>query len=110
MNDANTVVWYQLHKKETAAAFLFWFFLGHFGAHRFYLGKTGSATAMLVIMLVSIPLCFILIGFISYFAMIVWWIIDAFLICGWVNEHNARVAHALIQQNAGPFQLPPPIR
>jgi TM2 domain-containing membrane protein YozV len=110
MSDASSVMWYQIHKKETAAAFLFWFFLGHFGAHRFYMGKTGSAIAMLVIMLVSIPLCFVLIGFVSYFAMVVWWIVDAFLICGWVNQHNARVAYALTQANGMSPSLPPPIR
>jgi len=113
MDTPNSLLAYQIQKKETAATFLFWFFLGHFGAHRFYMGKTGSAVAMLLITVLSIPLCFVLIGFVSYFAVFIWWIVDAFLICDWVRQHNTRVAFALTQQSA-PYphhrNLPPPIR
>lgn len=35
--------------KKRLLAFLLAFFLGVFGAHRFYVGKTGSAIAMLII-------------------------------------------------------------
>lgn len=34
-------------EKSRLVAFLFCFFLGGFGAHRFYVGKTGTALAML---------------------------------------------------------------
>ena len=37
--------------KSKLAAFLFAFFLGVFGIHRFYVGKTGSAVAMLILTL-----------------------------------------------------------
>jgi len=104
-------MWYQVHKKETATAFLLWFFLGHFGAHRFYMGRNGSAVGLLLMTILSIPLFFFLIGFATYFAAIIWWIVDAFLICDWVREHNTQLAHALAQQQhllqpAGHF-LPP---
>ncbi len=36
-------------KKSRTAALLFSLFLGAFGAHRFYAGKTGSAIAMLIL-------------------------------------------------------------
>ncbi|QGQ46631.1 TM2 domain-containing protein [Metabacillus sediminilitoris] len=36
-------------KKSKGITFLFWFFLGTFGAHRFYLGQTGYAVAMLLL-------------------------------------------------------------
>jgi TM2 domain-containing membrane protein YozV len=111
MNDPNALMWYQVQRKDTAAAFLFWVFLGHFGAHRFYMGKTGSAVTMLLIWILSIPLCFILIGFVTYFAVFVWWIVDAFLICEWVNQHNARVAMMLSPHSScGQPGLPPPPR
>jgi TM2 domain-containing membrane protein YozV len=111
MNDPQALMWYQVHKKETSTTFLLWFFLGHFGAHRFYMGKSGSAVAMLLITVLSIPLFFVLIGFATYFGAVIWWIVDAFLICDWVTEHNTRLAHALAQQQHlpqhGGHHLPP---
>jgi TM2 domain-containing membrane protein YozV len=41
----------QPSKKSRLAASLFAFFLGAFGAHRFYAGKTGSAIAQLLLTL-----------------------------------------------------------
>ncbi|WBB70787.1 TM2 domain-containing protein [Micromonospora sp. WMMD812] len=31
----------QVRQKQTGTAYLFWFLLGVFGGHQFYLGKTG---------------------------------------------------------------------
>ena len=75
-------------RKETGVAYLLWFFLGGFGAHRFYLGKAGSAIAMLLISLISIPLSFVFVGYLGLFAIFIWWIVDAFLIPGWIRTHN----------------------
>ncbi|MBU7592224.1 TM2 domain-containing protein [Metabacillus halosaccharovorans] len=36
-------------KKSKVVTFLLWFFLGTFGAHRFYTGQTGYAIAMLLL-------------------------------------------------------------
>jgi len=38
-----------MSKKSRTSAFLLSFFLGIFGAHRFYVGKGGSAVAMLLL-------------------------------------------------------------
>ncbi|MDE1896450.1 MAG: TM2 domain-containing protein [Rhodospirillales bacterium] len=59
---------------STALAYLFWFFLGIFSAHRFYLGRPGSA-------ILQILSYFIVIGFI-------WLLIDAFLIPGMIRERQ----------------------
>jgi TM2 domain-containing membrane protein YozV len=75
-------------QKQTSIAYLLWFFLGDFGAHRFYLGKTGSAVAMLLIFLISVPLAFFVVGYFGFFALFIWWIVDAFLIPGWIRTHN----------------------
>src|SRR5690625_7789652 len=40
-------------KKSMVVAYLLWFFLGGAGAHRFYIGKTGSAITMLVLFLLG---------------------------------------------------------
>jgi TM2 domain-containing membrane protein YozV len=59
---------------EWLATCLFCFFLGVFGAHRFYTGKTGSAIAMLLIT--------ILLGWIGIGVAItgIWALVDLILI------------------------------
>jgi TM2 domain-containing membrane protein YozV len=57
------------------SAYLLWLFLGLFGAHRFYVGRTGSGLVWLF--------TFGLFG--------IGWIIDAFLIPEFVEEHNKQV-------------------
>jgi len=56
---------------STVVAYLFWLFLGIVSAHRFYLGRAGSA-------ILQILSYFILVGF-------VWLLIDGFLIPGMVR-------------------------
>lgn len=76
--DASQLMQYDAGKKSQGVAFGLWWLLGIFGAHRFYLGYTKSAIAMLVltISLVGIPV------------MIVWYIVDLFLIWGMATRHN----------------------
>lgn len=71
--------------KTPVVAYLLWFFLGGFGAHRFYFGKTGSAIGMLGLNIASAVLSVIAIGLVGYLALFVWWVIDAFLIGKWLN-------------------------
>jgi TM2 domain-containing membrane protein YozV len=98
------------HKMEFAPAFLLCFFLGTFGAHRFYLRRTGTAVAMLVVTLVSFPLMFVLIGFASYAAIGIWAFVDLFLVSGIVREENAiRRAHVFARYGIGPAPMAPPL-
>ena len=83
---------YDAMKKSVGVAFLLWFFLGGFGAHRFYLKHTGTAIAMLIITVVSIPLTLVIVGFIGLAAVGIWWIVDAFLISGMVEKYNLDLA------------------
>ena len=62
-------------------AYVFWFFLGFFSAHRFYLGRNGSAIAQLI-------LNFLIIG-------LIWTLIDVFLIPGMVREKRDTVRQRL---------------
>ncbi len=66
-------------------AYVFWFFLGLFGAHRFYLGRPGSA-------IVQLLTCLIVIG-------VLWVLVDLFLIPGMVrarqDEMRRRIAHEM---------------
>ncbi|MCH5520360.1 TM2 domain-containing protein [Pseudomonas syringae] len=85
-------------QKSTGVAYLLWFFLGGFGGHRFYLGKTGTAVVQLIITLIG---CFTLIPLIITG---IWLLIDAFLIPAIIREntdglrHQARLEVALLQQ------------
>lgn len=95
MSDASTMMRYDAMKKSMVAAYVLWWFLGLFGAHRFYLNRTGSAVAMLVITLVSLPLMFFLVGFITIGITSIWWVVDAFLIPDMIRDHNLRLADAM---------------
>lgn len=93
--DAVTLMRYDAGKKTALLGYLLWFFLGSFGAHRFYFGRTGSAVAMLLIFILSIPLAFIAVGLLGFMVVGIWWIVDAFLIPGMVAENNARLIEQL---------------
>jgi TM2 domain-containing membrane protein YozV len=74
--------------KSTTVAYLLWFFLGGFGAHRFYFGKMGSGFGMLGLFLGSCVLSLVIIGLIGFPILSVWWIVDAFLISKWMKEEQ----------------------
>jgi len=70
--------------KNVVVAYLLWFFLGVFSAHRFYLGRPGTA-------ILQILSYFVLIGFI-------WWVIDFFLVPGMVRDGNEGLRRRLGDQ------------
>ncbi len=90
--DAAAAMQYDANKKSGVIAYLLWFFLGMFGAHRFYLGSTGPAVAQLVITIASIFLSVVLIGLFGLAAIGIWVLIDAFLIPGMLQRYNSRLA------------------
>jgi TM2 domain-containing membrane protein YozV len=69
---------------STGVAYLFWFFLWFVSAHRFYLGRPGTA-------ILQILSYFILIGF-------VWVLIDAFLIPGMIQERRNGIRQQIALQ------------
>lgn len=62
-------------------AYVFWFFLGFVSAHRFYLGRPGTA-------ILQILLFFVAVGF-------VWLFVDLFLIPGMVRGKQEEVRRRL---------------
>ena len=73
-------------KSAGVAIFLCWL-CGAFGGHRFYLGRPHGVT-MLIITLLSIPLCFVLVGFLGLAATWVWMIVDLFHVSMWTRQYN----------------------
>jgi len=72
---------------SAGVAYLLWFFFGLLSAHRFYLGKPGTA-------LLQILSYFLLVGFL-------WWFLDAFLIQDMLRAKRAEVRARLTGQAVG---------
>ena len=49
---------------------------------------------MLVLALITVPLVYVLIGFVTWAIVGLWWIVDAFLIPGLIRDYNLRLAVA----------------
>jgi TM2 domain-containing membrane protein YozV len=88
--DARALMMYELNKKENCTAYALWLFLGYFGAHNFYLKRTGIAVVQLLLTLSIVGLA------ITFF----WHFVDAFLIPGRVRRENSLLAWTL---GAAPF-------
>ncbi len=69
-------------KKSAAATWLLWFFLGEFGAHRFYLGRVGTGVAMLL----------------TLGGLFIWWVVDIFLISGMLRDNERKVQGAVLDE------------
>lgn len=74
--------------KSMVVAYILWYFLGMFGGHRFYMGKTGSAVAQLILTITVV-------GSIATF---IWWVVDAFTLHNWVKDHNKLIENRVIDQ------------
>lgn len=70
--------------KSTVIGYVLWFFLGSFGGHRFYFGKTGSAIGLIALTLLVSWWTFGIPTFI-------WIIIDAFLIPSWQKADEQKI-------------------
>ena len=87
---------FESSKKSAVVAYILWFFLGGFGAHRFYLGRTGSAVALLALFITSLLLTVVLIGGFGLIVVGIWLIVDAFLIPGMVAEDNRKLTQRIM--------------
>jgi TM2 domain-containing membrane protein YozV len=74
--------------KSMLVAYVLWYFLGMFGGHRFYLGRKGSAIAMLILTLTVVGIV----------VTSVWALVDAFLTYKMVQEFNNRTESAVLTE------------
>lgn len=86
---------FEANKKSVGVAYLLWFFFGGFGAHRFYLGRSGSGAVILLLTLGSLLLAFVGIGFVTAIIPAIWVFIDVFLIPGMARSYNSDLANRL---------------
>ncbi|WP_265506906.1 TM2 domain-containing protein, partial [Paracoccus rhizosphaerae] len=77
--------------KSAVIAYLLLVFLGAFGAHRFYLGKTGTGVAMLLLWIVGLLTLVLGVGLIALAAVGIWAFVDLFLIPGMIREDQERL-------------------
>jgi TM2 domain-containing membrane protein YozV len=92
---ATQTMLYDANKKSALVAYVLWFVVGTLGGHRFYVGKTGSAIAILALTIIGIISSFIGIGLILLLIMGIWVLVDAFLIPGWIRNNNTVLATSL---------------
>ena len=81
-SDTRALMLFEANKKTALVAYILWFFLGLFGGH---LKRTGVAVAQLILTLTVV----------GSLITIVWVLIDAFLIPGWVRNQNNLLAAQL---------------
>lgn len=92
MSDVAKMMRYDASKKSVGVAYLLWFFLGGIGVHRFYVGHTGTGVAMLLLQLFGWLTAAAGVGVLLLGIVVLWWIIDAFLLPKMVERQNLRLA------------------
>lgn len=89
---------FEANRKSTGAAYVLWFFLGGFGAHRFYLGRIATAVGQLILLLFGwLPL------FLGWAVLGVWWLVDAFLIPDMIRIENLKTIQQISEGRAFPI-------
>lgn len=83
--------------KSPVVAYMLWLFLGHFGVHRFFLGRKHAVT-MLVLFSIGLITAPIIIGLPLLLAVVVMWALDAFKISGWVQEEREALRSKLTEE------------
>lgn len=76
-------------KKSGGVAWLMFLLLGGVGAHRFYLGKTGTGAIQLILFIFGV----ITFG-IMFIPLAIWLFVDLFLINAMVRDHTNLVQQA----------------
>lgn len=84
--------------KNMLLAYILLIFLGTLGIHRFYIGKTGSAIAMLILTLVGWITAILIVGFVFVGISAVWAFVDLFLVPKMIEEANSKMEKQLIAE------------
>lgn len=85
MDNLHKEMVFEANRKSKGVAYLLWVLCGFFGVHRFYAGETKTGAIQLV-------MAFSVIG---WPVLLIWLLIDLFLIPDMINEKNLALIHAL---------------
>ncbi|QFT77099.1 TM2 domain-containing protein [Erythrobacter sp. THAF29] len=84
-DDLHKQMVFEANRKSVGITYLLWFFLGFFGAHRFYAGSTKTGVAQLLLAL----------SIVGWLVLIPWLLVDLVLIPGMVREENMKTINTL---------------
>lgn len=76
---------FEANRKSVGVAYLLWIFLGVFGAHRFYAGKTKSGIVQLLL----------LFSFVGWIVLFPWLLADLILIPEMIRDQNMKTINSL---------------
>jgi len=88
LDEAGRLMRFEANRKSILVAYLLWFFLGYFGVHRFYLGRTTSALVLLGLTIAGAVLSVVAIGAVILIVPAIWILVDLFLIPGMTRDKN----------------------
>jgi TM2 domain-containing membrane protein YozV len=100
---AREMMMYDAQKKSVGVAYLLWFFLGTLGGHRFYVGRTGTAVAQLLLTIAGACTMFLGVGFFIVGCVGLWVLIDAFLLPGIIRASNITLASRLARSGSSVY-------
>src|SRR5690606_29878364 len=87
--DTQAIMSFEANKKSAGVAYPLWFFTGGIGGHRFYMGRTGSAVAQLLLSVIGwVTILAAGMGLLFLIPLGIWLLIDAFTLGGMVSDHN----------------------
>jgi TM2 domain-containing membrane protein YozV len=89
-----TMLRYENAKKSIGVAYVLWIIAAVFGAHRFYMKRVSSAVVMLILSIIALPLV-VFIGPAGFIITMLWAIVDAFLIPGWIRDYNNKLLETI---------------
>ncbi|WP_218779159.1 NINE protein [Brevundimonas diminuta] len=97
--DTQAIMSFEANKKSAGVAYLLWFFTGGIGGHRFYMGRTGSAIAQLILSILGwLTIWAAGFGLLFLIPLGIWLLVDVFTLGGMVSDHNNKLMQRL---NAG---------
>lgn len=87
-------------RKSKIVAYMLWLFLGGFGVHSFYMGRTGMGVLYIVLWLLSVCLLF------PFLILGPLWLVDGCILSGAVDRYNQNLrtrisAEALVNSQPG---------